>query len=47
VNDEIVVGSEIIWYLVKRFLLKGDAVIPFGTQLNLCLLQVVLSLSML
>lgn len=29
-NDELVMSSEIIHYLVKRFLLKSDAVIPFA-----------------
>lgn len=47
-NDELVMDSEIICYLVERFLLKTDAIIPFATQLNLHLLQeVVLSLSLL
>lgn len=47
-NDELVMGFEIICYLVKRFLVKSDAVIPFATHLNLHLLQEgVLSLSVL
>lgn len=48
-NDELVMGSEIICYLVKRFLSETDAVIPFATQLkNLHLLQeVILSHSVL
>lgn len=33
-SDELVMSSEIICYLVKRFLLKTDAVIPFATQLK-------------
>lgn len=37
-NDELVMDSEIIYYLVKTFLLKSDAILPFATQLNLHLL---------
>lgn len=33
-SDELVMSSEIICYLVKRFLSKTDVVIPFATQLK-------------